>query len=58
LHNYSGEAGLAQLRLDQLGLPRFDVFVGRCGDDEIAYVIGGDQRDVIGPLAAACGDKA
>jgi molybdopterin/thiamine biosynthesis adenylyltransferase len=58
LHNYSGEAELAELRLDQLGLPRFDIFVGRSGDEEIAYLIGGDEFDVLGPLAGTRGEKA
>jgi molybdopterin/thiamine biosynthesis adenylyltransferase len=51
LHSYSGEAELADRRLDQLGLPTFDIFVARAGDDEISYLIAGDQPEVLGSLA-------
>jgi molybdopterin/thiamine biosynthesis adenylyltransferase len=57
LHNYSGEAELAELRLDKLGLPLFDIFIGRSEDEEIAYLIGGDEPQVLGSLAGARGDR-
>ena len=56
LHSYSGEAELANRKLDELGLPAFDIFVGRAGDDEVAYLIGGDAEQVLGPLAAKGGE--
>lgn len=51
LHSYSGEPELSHRTLDQLGLPPFDIFVGRSGDDEIAYLIAGDREQVLGSLA-------
>ena len=51
LHNYSGEPEFATRTLDHLGLPLFDVFVARAGEDELAYLIGGDEAMVLGPLA-------
>jgi hypothetical protein len=51
LHSYSGEPMLADRRLDQLGLPRFDVFLARTGETEIAYLIAGDESEVLGMLA-------
>jgi adenylyltransferase/sulfurtransferase len=51
LHSYSGEAELAERRLDQLGLPLFDIFLARAGDEELAYVMAGDQEEVLGGLA-------
>ncbi len=53
LHSYTGEPGLADRALDQLGLPRFDVFLARAGETEIAYLIGGDESEVLGMLAQA-----
>jgi adenylyltransferase/sulfurtransferase len=58
LHGYSGEAELADRTLDTLGLPRFDVFVARSGEEEIAYVINGDRREVLGDLAETERKKA
>lgn len=52
LHSYSGESELGACKLDQSGLPPFDIFVGRSGEDEIAYLIAGDREQVLGPLAA------
>jgi hypothetical protein len=51
LHNYSGESDLSQRRLDTLGLPLFDVFTARAQDREIAYLLAGDEQDVLASLA-------
>lgn len=51
LSGYRGEADLARRRLDQLGLPLFDVFSARSPDAEISYCIAGDAPVVLGPLA-------
>jgi molybdopterin/thiamine biosynthesis adenylyltransferase len=51
LHNYSGEAELSHRRLDTLGLPLFDVFAARAQDREIAYLMAGDEQDVLASLA-------
>lgn len=50
-HGYRGEAELGSRRLDDLGLPLFDVFVARAGEREIAYLIAGDAEMVLGDLA-------
>jgi molybdopterin/thiamine biosynthesis adenylyltransferase len=51
-HGYAGEPELASRRLDQLGLPPFDVFVARSGEREIGYLLAGDAPTVLGELAA------
>jgi adenylyltransferase/sulfurtransferase len=51
LHNFAGEPGLADRKLSELGLPLFDVFVARAGDNEIAYLLGGDADEILGLLA-------
>jgi len=50
LHSYLGEAGLANRKLNQLGLPVLDVFVARAGENEIGYIPYGDARLVLGDL--------
>ena len=52
LSGYRGESELAGRRLDQLGLPLFDIFTARSADAEISYCISGDAPSVLGPLAA------
>ena len=47
------EPWLSQRRLDQLGLPRFDIFTARSEEAEISYCIAGDAESVLGPLAAS-----
>src|SRR5260370_37952362 len=46
VHNYGGEPELAQRKLNALGLPLFDAFIARAEDQEIAYLISGDEPDV------------
>lgn len=58
LHSYSGETNLADRHLDQLGLPPFDIFVARAGDEELAYLMGGDEGKVLGALAETGGEPA
>jgi adenylyltransferase/sulfurtransferase len=53
LAGYRGQDELATLRLDQLGLPLFDVFTARSADSEISYFLAGDAALVLGPLATA-----
>jgi len=53
LAGYRGQGDLAALRLDQLGLPLFDVFTARSADSEISYFLAGDAALVLGPLATA-----
>jgi molybdopterin/thiamine biosynthesis adenylyltransferase len=52
LHSYLGETGLANRKLNQLGLPALDVFTARAGEKEIGYIPYGDARMVLGDLAA------
>jgi len=49
-HSYSGEEPFGDRTLEQLGLPRFDVFVARSTDRELAYLIAGDAEAVLGSL--------
>ena len=53
LTGYDGEVDLAAVRLDQLGLPPFDVFTARGAGSEISYCLAGDAAAVLGPLAPA-----
>jgi adenylyltransferase/sulfurtransferase len=50
IHSYSGKEEFGQRRLDQLGLPLFDLFVGRSSEQEIGYVPDGDAPVVLGKL--------
>ncbi|HSM85149.1 MAG TPA: ThiF family adenylyltransferase [Candidatus Limnocylindrales bacterium] len=50
-HSYSGAEPFGACRLDQLGLPLFDVFSARSADREIAYLMAGDEKVVLGQLA-------
>ncbi len=53
IHSYSGKEGFGQKRLNELGLPAFDLFVARNEERERAYVMSGDAISVLGKLAAA-----
>ncbi|MCW5962653.1 MAG: hypothetical protein KIT83_01335 [Bryobacterales bacterium] len=50
-HGYHGDAELGGRRLDELGLPLFDVVVARAGEREIAYLMAGDAGTVLGDLS-------
>jgi adenylyltransferase/sulfurtransferase len=50
-HGYSGHEPFGDRRLNQLGLPLFDVFTARSPEREIAYLIGGDEKQVMGQMA-------
>ena len=52
LAGYKGEPELASRRLDQLGLPLFDIFTARSLESEISYCIAGDAKVVLGALSA------
>ncbi len=51
VHTYSGTEGFGQRRLNELGLPLFDVFVARNDENERAYLMWGDAGAVLGNLA-------
>jgi adenylyltransferase/sulfurtransferase len=48
LHSFTGEDELKNRRLDELGLPLLDLFVARCGEQEIGYIPFGDAGQVLG----------
>jgi len=50
-HGYSGHEPFGDRTLDQLGLPLFDVLTARSPEREIAYLIGGDEKQVLGQIA-------
>jgi molybdopterin/thiamine biosynthesis adenylyltransferase len=52
IHGYSGVENFGGRRLDQLGLPLFDVFIARSSERERAYLMAGDRRAVLGPELA------
>ena len=52
LAGYKGESELAARRLDQLGLPLFDIFTARSIESEISYCLAGDATVVLGALSA------
>lgn len=58
VHSFAGSESYGDRTLDRLGLPRFDAFVARSAEREIAYLIGGDAGQVLGPLAEAAGVRA
>ncbi len=55
VHNYSGGSELGKRTLDRLGLPLFDLFTARSSASEIHYLMAGDRRTVLGPLADCVG---
>ena len=50
VHGFDGSQKYGARTLDTLGLPLWDVFTARCGDEETAYLISGDAGAVLGPL--------
>ena len=50
-HGFSGKEPYNSRRLDQLGLPPFDIFLARSGTREIGYLLDGDRETILGPLA-------
>lgn len=54
-HSFSGNESFGDRTLDRLGLPLFDVFSARSADREIAYLIAGDEKAVLGQMARGAG---
>ena len=50
-HGYSGQEPFGDRTLDRLGLPLFDVFSARSAEREVAYLIAGDKKQMLGQLA-------
>ncbi len=47
IHSYTGVEGFGSRALDQLGLPKFDLFIARNDFEEIGYLIAGDAPDIL-----------
>ena len=50
-HNYTGVEDYGNRKLNELGLPLFDLFVARAGESEIGYIPDGDAEEALGPVA-------
>jgi len=50
-HSYSGKEPFGGRTLDRLGLPVFDVFTARSPEREIAYLLAGDEKEILGQMA-------
>lgn len=48
LHGFSGNEAFANRTLDRLGLPLFDIFTARSGENELGYLVAGDRAKVLG----------
>jgi hypothetical protein len=51
IHNYTGTESYGCRKLNELGLPLWDVYVARAGEREIALLISGDAASVLGHLS-------
>jgi len=50
-HSYSGSETFGERTLDRLGLPLFDGYTARSAEREIAYLVAGDQGEILGQMA-------
>jgi hypothetical protein len=50
INSYTGKEAYGSRKLDQIGLPRFDIFMARNAEREIGYLLEGDGEAVLGPL--------
>jgi hypothetical protein len=50
-HSYAGTEAFGERTPVQLGLPVFDVFSARSAEREIAYLVAGDEKEVLGRMA-------
>jgi molybdopterin/thiamine biosynthesis adenylyltransferase len=50
-HGYTGAEAFGERTLDRLGLPLYDVFTARSAEREIAFLIAGDEKQVLGQMA-------
>ena len=51
IHSYTGSESYGSRRLNQIGLPLFDIFAARSGDRETGYLLDGDREVVLGGLS-------
>lgn len=56
VHSYTGKETFGTRKLSELGLPLFDVFVGRSKSREVQIILECDAADVLGPLTANTAD--
>lgn len=52
VHSYSGNEWYGERKLSELGLPLFDVYTARAGEQEIGLLIAGDRNLVLSRLTA------
>jgi adenylyltransferase/sulfurtransferase len=57
IHGYTGTEAWGNRSLAQLGLPLYDIFVARRGEEEIGYLPAGDAAKVLGALACEEGSN-
>lgn len=50
-HSFDGTESYRNKTLKEMGVPPFDVFVGRMGDNCRYYLLDGDRKEVLGALA-------
>lgn len=50
-HSYTGSESFGGRTLADLGLPIFDVFSARSAESEIAFLLAGDEKEVLGQMA-------
>lgn len=55
IHSYSGNEWYGERKLSQLGLPLFDVYTARSGEQEVGLAIAGDRDLVLREFAAEVG---
>jgi adenylyltransferase/sulfurtransferase len=51
IHSYSGGEDFGDRKLNDLGLPLYDIFTARSDSREIGYLIAGDAAEILGALA-------
>jgi adenylyltransferase/sulfurtransferase len=51
VHGYTGSEQFGTRRLNELGLPLFDIYTARSSAREIGYLIDGDAVNILGPLS-------
>jgi molybdopterin/thiamine biosynthesis adenylyltransferase len=51
-HSIDGQSAVLERTLAELGVPAWDIVVGRAGGKLRGYELGGDRAEVLGPLAA------
>jgi molybdopterin/thiamine biosynthesis adenylyltransferase len=50
-HSYAGSESFGSRKLNEIGLPLFDIFLARSSEQEVGYLLDGDKQAVLGSLA-------